>query len=272
MPFEFAGIKLNNPCISASGCYGYGWEAENNFPGLNWGGITTKTITVEKREGNPPPRIFETPAGLINRIGLQNCGLTDFINNELPLIKTLPYPAIISIFGNNTKEWLQLVTILNDKEVPAFELNLSCPNIKGKRLVEDIGGCADLVKELKRSTKTPIIAKINAMDDPFALTVELKKSGVNGIVCSNTLPASVIHQGKIFNGGLSGSAIKPVVLKTIAEIKENIDIAVAACGGIASLKDIEDYKAAGADVFVLGSILLIQPDIINEILDKGDHK
>ncbi|MCP4652662.1 MAG: hypothetical protein GY858_04685 [Candidatus Omnitrophica bacterium] len=264
MSINFAGLTLNNPYLAASGCFGYGGELENIFQNQKWGGCVSKTITVEKRDGNPPPRIFETEGGIINRIGLQNCGLTNFLSKELPRIKNLPYPVIVSIFGNTIDEWKTLLTTLEENNVPAVELNLSCPNLKGEVVVRNIDLCTNIVRELKKISGIPVIAKINAIYSPVELSCGLKEAGIDGIVCSNTFPAGVYHNGKFYEGGLSGPAIKPVVLKTIFKIKENVDIDLAACGGIWNSSDIEDYRSAGARAFVLGSVLLTNPDTISD--------
>ncbi len=276
MSINFAGLKLNNPYIAASGCWGYGWEGEIYFPGLKWGAVTSKTITIKKREGNPPPRIFEVNGGIINSIGLQNCGLNYFLKNDFPEIKQLPYPVIISIFGENLEDWKKLTIRLTKERVKALELNLSCPNIKGAntksktsvsdRMTQNINKCCKLVKILKDITSIPLIAKINALDNPVELSRALKNAGINGIVCSNTFPSAIVHDNKIYEGGLSGAAIKPLTLKIINEINKNVDIDIAACGGIISPEDIKDYKLAGAKVFVLGSILFVKPEIVNDLL------
>ncbi|MFH1416176.1 MAG: HisA/HisF-related TIM barrel protein [Elusimicrobiota bacterium] len=265
MTVKFAGLELKNPFLASSGCWGYGWEGEEYFPGLGWGAVISKTITVEKREGNRPPRIFELENAVINRIGLQNCGLDAFIENELPKTRYLPYPVIMSIFGNNTAEWIKLVTVLSAEDVTAFELNLSCPNIKGEKMVENIPECLKTAEILKGLTEKPIIAKINALDNPAVLSRDLEKAGIDGIVCSNTLPAAFYHEKTFYEGGLSGPAIKPVVLKAILNIRRMTGIDIAACGGIVSLDDIEEYRQSGANAFMLGSILLSQPEILREI-------
>jgi dihydroorotate dehydrogenase (NAD+) catalytic subunit len=270
MVVNFAGLKLNTPYLAASGCWGYGWEGEEYFPGQNWGAVVSKTITLEKREGNPPPRIFEVNDSVINRVGLQNCGLDNFIKNELPKTRCLPYPVIVSIFGNNLEEWTKLVDGLTKEKVAAFELNFSCPNIKGEKMVKNIHKCCHLIGKLRKITTLPIIAKINALDNPVKLCSQLKKSGINGIVCSNTFPSIFVLDGQLYEGGLSGPAIKPVVLRTIKQIADKVDIDIAACGGIKSHTDIMDYKQTGAKVFVLGSILLLEPEIINTIVKSEE--
>jgi dihydroorotate dehydrogenase (NAD+) catalytic subunit len=272
MSIKFAGLKLKTPYIASSGCWGYGWEGEVHFPGLKWGAVVSKTISVKKREGNEPPRIFELNDSMINRVGLQNCGLSSFIDKELPEIKRLPYPTIISIFGNTMEEWKELISTLSSKGAKAFELNFSCPNIKGEKMVENADKCCELISELKSITTCPIIPKINAVNSPVLLSQELEKAGADAIVCSNTFPSVYIHNGEIFEGGLSGPAIKPVVLKTIKQIKEKVNLDIAGCGGIKSFKDVQDYKLVGAKVFVLGSILMLDPAIVNKIIEEGEQQ
>ncbi|MFC2091658.1 HisA/HisF-related TIM barrel protein [Elusimicrobiota bacterium] len=268
MSIKFARLNLRNPYLAASGCAGYGWELESYFPGLAWGGIFSKTITVTPRQGNPPPRIFETSDSIINRIGLQNCGIKSFIDNELPQTKNLPYPVIVSIFGATAQEWTTLINDLSRKDVPAFELNMSCPNLKGEVILKDKTMCSDLVRRLKSLTNIPLIAKINAIDDPVELAKGLSNAGIDGIVCSNTLPASVLHKNQLMHGGLSGSAIKPVVLKAVSMLSSADNTDLAACGGIRSAADIEDYRKAGAKAFIIGSALFSDPLIINKIVRK----
>jgi len=265
MSYKFADLKLKTPYISASGCWGYGWEGHEYFSDLKWGAVTTKTITLDPRQGNDPPRIFESGTGIINRIGLQNCGLDSFMTVHLPRLKNIPYKVIASIFGNTKKEWEMLVKTLSDTRIDAFELNLSCPNIKGRRLVENINKSSSIATALAGLTDKPLIAKIGALDEPLNLSRALSESGIKGIVCSNTLPAAFLYEGSLYYGGLSGPPIKPVVLKAVNIIKSELDIDVAACGGIRTLKDIDDYRVAGADAYVLGSVLFSNPEAVNEL-------
>ncbi len=263
---KFAGIDLSNPFISASGCYGYGWEAEEHFGPLSWGAVTTKTLTLKPREGNPPPRIFETAGGIVNRIGLQNCGLNIFLKNHLPKLKELPYPFITSIFANNESEWIEISLLLEKEGIRTLELNLSCPNTEGKKPLSNPDYCANIVKRIKEKTNSFIVAKINAVENPYELSKKLIYSGADGIVCSNTFAAKVVLEKNIYSGGLSGPAIKPVSLKSVTELAGRNKVKIAACGGISSAADARDFSRAGAEVFILGSILLKSPHIINEIV------
>ncbi|MFW6134528.1 MAG: HisA/HisF-related TIM barrel protein [Elusimicrobiota bacterium] len=271
MSINFAGIKLKTPYIAASGCFGYGWEFMEKFGPSSWGAVSGKTITLNPRQGNPPPRIFEVECAVVNRIGLHNCGLDIFLNQELPKIKKLNYPVFVSIFGENFDQWQEILGRLSKKHIKAVELNLSCPNIHGEKIIKNIKQCSELVYNLKKRFKLSLIAKINAVDEPVKLSRELNNSGIDGIICSNSIPGSVVFEGSIINGGLCGPAIKPVVLNAINKITDNVDVDVAGCGGIASYKDVQDYKSAGAKAFVLGSILLSKPYIIDELLKEGKN-
>ncbi|MCD6413666.1 MAG: tRNA-dihydrouridine synthase [Elusimicrobia bacterium] len=267
---RFAGLEIKNPFIAASGCFGYGWE----FPALSekFGAVVAKTITVKPREGNSPPRIFEVPGGVINRVGLQNCGLKNFAEKHLPRLKKIGTTVIVSIFGENFRQWAELIGTL-EKEVAALELNLSCPNLNKQILTKNPEKCGNIVEKLRKLTDKPLIAKINAVDSPAAVSSLLSDRGIDAIVCSNTIPARVELNGRIYKGGLSGRLIKNFVLKAIREIRKKSDVPIAACGGIRGLKDVDDYRKAGADVFVLGSVLLRQPDILpleKNIDSEGD--
>ncbi len=262
------------PYIAASGCYGYGYEAQSFFPGkkLKWGAVTTKTITLNPRQGNPPPRIFESSCGVINRIGMQNCGLDSFIKEKLPEIKKLPYPAVISIFGENKEEWTELLQTLGKNKADAVELNFSCPNLKGEVLTKNRQKCLNIAEYLVEISPIPVWIKINAVDSPVELAQSFESFKISALVCSNTIPAAFVLNKKIYRGGLSGPAIKPAALKAVESISRQSRIDVAACGGISTRRDIEDYRLAGAGAFVIGTALLKRPDIANIIHDKKDKE
>ncbi len=260
----FARLKLKNPFIAASGCFGYGWE----FPQIaeKFGAISSKTVTLNPREGNVPPRIFEKAGGIVNRVGLQNCGLEVFAKEHLPKIRKIKTRVFISVFGENFKEWEEIISLLNGEDVDAFELNFSCPNLNKEVLTKNPKKCARIAEKLRKLTKKPLVAKINAVDNPEKISQILEKSGVDGIICSNTIPTEVSINGKTYKGGLSGEPIKKFVLEAIKKIRKKTKIDIAACGGIRKPKDVEDYKKVGANVFVLGSVLLVYPDIIKDFL------
>ncbi len=274
MTVKFGNLTLSSPYLPASGCYGYGTEAWKLFEGvtLTWGAVTTKTITLKPRQGNAPPRIFEAENGVINRVGLQNCGLDIFINEKFPEIKKLSCPAVISIFGENPDEWLEIASRLGTAAAQALELNLSCPNLKGEVVTRDRKKCSAVVKKLRNACSVPLWVKINAVDSPVDLSMELEKLGVDAIVCSNSIPCAVNFEGKIYEGGLTGPAIKPIVLKAVRQIRQKISIDIAACGGISSYSDVEDYSLAGASAFVIGTALLKNPDAVNSIMNQQKEK
>ncbi|RLD17732.1 MAG: hypothetical protein DRI36_03060 [Caldiserica bacterium] len=261
MALNFASLKLSSPFMTASGCSGYGWELNNLFPKVNYGAVTTKTITYKERKGNPPPRIFEIEGGVINRVGLENCGVFKFIDEHLPKLKKSGVNFIVSIYGENLEEWVEILKLLKGRGVKFFELNLSCPNLKNRIVQEDVGYVRRVVRSLRKFRGVKLIAKINAIHSPIELTKKLIEDGIDGIVCSNTFPCSFIFNGKIYDGGVSGRVIKPVVLKVVKELRKRFRIPLAACGGIYSKEDVDDYRKVGVDFFVLGSILLREPDI-----------
>ena len=265
MPVKFAGIELRGPFLPASGCYGYGWEAEESLGPLRWGAVVTKTVTPLPREGNPPPRIQETESGIVNRIGLQNCGLDEFISLHAARLKKLSCPFIVSIFSESEEGWITLSGKLSQAGAAALELNLSCPNLSGERMTSDPAGCAGVVELVKKHSGIPVIPKINALDRPVFLGRALERSGADAIVCSNTLPALFHKNGEFHQGGLSGPAIKPVALRAVRDLCRSVSIDVGACGGISTAEDAEEYRLAGAKVFILGSVLLKHPGIVNSL-------
>ncbi len=270
MKIKFGGINISAPYLPASGCYGYGLKAEKLFreAALKWGALITKTITLNPRDGNRPPRIFEVDGGIINRIGLQNCGLKIFMEEKLPEINRLPYPAVVSIFGENLNEWVELAKTLASTNAAALELNLSCPNLKGDVLARDRKEVLRAVKNIKKNCSLPIWVKINAVDSPAELSVEFEKLSVDAIVCSNSISASVNFNGRIYDGGLSGPAIKPLALQAVKNISSKTGIDIAACGGIKNFSDVKDYRLAGAKAFIIGSALFKNPDTVNLIAEE----
>ncbi len=270
MALKFGRLTLSTPYLPASGCYGYGAEAWELFKGLRllWGAVTTKTITLNPRQGNAPPRIFETENGVVNRVGLQNCGLEVFIDEKFPAIKELPCPAVISIFGETPDEWAEIAGRLSGIGADALELNLSCPNLKGEVVTRDSKKCAGVVRKVREASELPLWVKINAVDSPVDLSLRLEELGVDAVVCSNSIPCAINFKGTIYEGGLTGPAIKPVVLKAVRQIRQNTSIDIAACGGISDYGDVQDYLLAGARAFVIGTALLKNPDAVNTIIEE----
>ena len=260
------GIEFENPVFLASGTFGYGYE----FPDVTrrMGALFTKGITPEPRAGNEPPRIYETACGLINRIGLENVGISAFLKDVLPRIKGLTR-VFVNIAGSSIDDYCVIVEQL-DKLVDGIELNVSCPNVSdGLIFGQDPRLLHELVTAVRKKTGLPIIVKLTPNFCDIALTSrEAIESGADGISLINTLNAGFFFNGDFLTGGLSGPAIKPFALYCIDRVRKVVDKPVIGIGGITSGQDVLEFINAGADAVAIGSISLKDPEagirIINE--------
>jgi dihydroorotate dehydrogenase (NAD+) catalytic subunit len=275
---RLGNIKLKNPVILASGTCGFGKEI-SDFLDLNQiGALITKTITLEPKEGNPPPRIAEIENGIINSIGLENPGIKVFVKDKLPFLKKLKTPFFVSIAGETEDEFVELAGILDKKkETSAIELNLSCPNLKqGKNLFgQDPKTTYNIIKKVKSVTSIPIIAKLTPqVNDITEIAIACKKANCDIIALINTIPAMVINleTGKPFlggiTGGLSGPAIKPIAIKMVYDVAKSVDIPIIGCGGIMSGKDVIEFMLAGASAVAIGTASLVSPDFSLQIIKE----
>lgn len=275
-------IKLNNlqlptPIICASGTFGYGEELKPlvNFKSI--GAITTKTITPQLREGNPPPRIYETDYGVLNSIGLENPGLNGFLKEKLAGVLKLPVKPIISCGGFSQEDYEQIVKAFEDKKkIEALEINLSCPNIKMKTMFSQNKELTfNLVKSLRQLTKKTLIVKITPeVTDIVEIARAAKDAGADALSMVNTFFALGInidtrkpHLGSIY-GGYSGRAIKPLALYKLWQVYKNVDIPIIGGGGIENTNDAIEFFLAGATAVSLGTVNLVYPNRATDIV-KG---
>jgi dihydroorotate dehydrogenase (NAD+) catalytic subunit len=274
---NIGGLKLKNPVLLASGTVGYGNEIAE-FTDLNkLGGIVTKSLSLKPRKGNPPQRIVETPSGMLNAIGLANVGVETFIKEKIPFLKKLDTTLICNIAASSVEEYVECVHILNDEEtIKAFEINVSCPNVKegGLEFGNDLNAVGRITEKVRNVTKKPIIIKLSpnvSRISDFARVV--KENGGNAVSAINTLVGTSFdiytRKPKIKNvtGGLSGPAIKPVALAKILEIKRNTDIPIIGIGGIMNWKDAVEMMIVGASAFQIGTVNFINPNAGVEILN-----
>jgi len=278
---KIAGIKLKNPLIVTSGVIGFG-EEYNKLINLNvFGAVTTKTVTLKPRAGNPPPRIVETVSGVVNSIGLENPGLEVFLKEKLPFLhKKFKVPIIVSITAENAEEFAKIVRRLNrERGISAIELNLSCPNIRhearGTRLISQNPELTyEVMKRVKRVTGMPIIAKLTPnVTDITLIAKSAESAGADALSLVNTFSAlafsnSPIHQftnSPVF-GGLSGPSIKPIVLRMIYETYRKVKIPIIGMGGINSPQDAIEFFLVGAKAIALGSALFRDPFLPQKIL------
>lgn len=270
-------LELKNPIICASGTYGFGDELKNlvNFNSI--GAITTKTITLKPKAGNPPPRIYETEYGVMNSVGLENPGLKVFINEKLPLIRKLNTKCIVSVGGFSFKEYQEVVRQLNPKKgVDALEINLSCPNLKLKKLIsQDEQFTYRLVKSLRGLTRKPLFIKITPeVSDITKIARAVEEAGADALSLVNTFFSLAInietkkpYLGNVY-GGYSGRAIKPLSLYKVWRAAQSLSIPVIGGGGIEKASDAIEFILAGAAAVSLGTVNLAEPRACEVIL-KG---
>ena len=271
-------LKLRNPILLASGTVGYGNEIAE-FVDLNKiGGIITKSLSLKPRKGNPPQRIVETPSGMLNAIGLANVGVEVFLNEKIPFLKKYDVPLICNIAASTIDEYVECTRILTEEEtIKAFEINVSCPNVKegGLQFGNNVSMVGKITSKVKAATNKPVIIKLSpnvSYISEFAKAV--KEEGGDAVSAINTLVGTSFdiykRKPKIYNinGGLSGPAIKPVALAKVLEISRNVDIPIIGVGGIMNWKDIVEFMIVGASAVQLGTLNFINPAASIEILDS----
>ena len=275
---NIGGLKLKNPIMVASGTFGYGKEYEELANLDDIGAIITKSITLNPREGNKPPRIWETTAGMLNAIGLQNDGVEDFIRNKIPYLKDLGVPIIVSIAGTTKQEYRELAKALDKTSVAAIEVNISCPNIehksKGTKLFsQDAKETASIIRLVKRNTKKPIIAKLSPnVADITEIAKAAERAGADSLSLVNTLLGMAVdintstpRLGNV-TGGLSGPCIKPIALRMVWEAYNSVKIPIIGIGGIMNAQDAIEFMLCGAVAIQLGTANFVNPKATTEVL------
>lgn len=271
-----AGIKLKNPVIAASGAFGFGREYSKYFDLNKLGGIAVKGLTPLPRKGNPPPRITETPAGILNSVGLQNPGVHAFIEKEIPFIRGFQTAIIANASGNTIEEYESMVEILSEADVDAIELNLSCPNVKegGMSFGSTSEGVSKVVARVKRFAKKPLIVKLTPnVTDITEIAKAAEEAGADSVSLINTLLGMAIDAktrrpvlGNI-TGGLSGPAVKPVALRMVYQVSKAVKIPVIGMGGISNGIDAVEFLLAGASAIMMGTAGFVNPMAWVETID-----
>lgn len=269
-------IKLKTPLIMASGTYGYGEEYKNLVDFGCIGAIAVKGLTLDEKKGNPPPRIAETPAGMLNAVGLQNEGVDYFIKERVPLFKELEIPIIANISASSVEEFVKLVERLNGtKEIAALEVNISCPNLSkgGMSFGKDPQAVYTLIKEIKQHSVFHIMTKLTPnVTDIVEIAKSAQGAGSDSLSLINTLlgMAIDIHKRKpklaYGTGGLSGPAIKPIALRMVWEVCKAVKVPVVGMGGVTSTTDALEFIIAGATAIGLGTVNFINPKAPEEIV------
>ncbi|MDH5661982.1 MAG: dihydroorotate dehydrogenase [Elusimicrobiota bacterium] len=274
---ELAGISLKNPVIVASGTFGYGEEYSDLVDLNSLGAIVAKTITLKPRLGNEPPRIVETASGVLNSIGLQNVGVNTFINEKLPFLKEYDVPLIVSIAGETTDEYVQLVKTLSEEEISGLELNLSCPNIKYKRklmFAQDPQATHRVVSSVRKATGLPFMVKLSPnVTDIASIARVCEEAGADGISLTNTFTGMAIDVEnrkpilRQITGGLSGPAIKPIALRMVYEVHKAVKIPIIGMGGIMTAGDALEFIIAGAKAVAIGTGNFVDPLTPFKVID-----
>jgi dihydroorotate dehydrogenase (NAD+) catalytic subunit len=265
-----AGIHLKNPVMAASGTCGYGEEL-SAFLDINaLGAIVTKGISLSPAAGNPPPRIVETPSGMLNAIGLQNVGVEEFVAHKLPFLRQFQTPVIVNCFGRTTGEYCVLCQKLSAVEgIAGLEINISCPNVKegGMCFGADPSRAHQLIRDVRKATALPIIVKLSPNVTDIALIAQsVEEAGADAVSLTNTFTGMVIDietcQPVLANitGGLSGPAIRPLSLRMVWETVQAVSVPVIGMGGIMDGADALQYLIAGARAVQVGTALFVRPD------------
>lgn len=274
---KFLGIDLKNPIITSSGCFGNGMEYKNYFDPNILGAMVVKGLTLEAREGNYGTRIAETPAGLLNCVGLENPGIDYFENNIIKEIRdnNIDIPIFVNINGKTVDEYVEIAKRVDKiDEVSVIEVNISCPNVKngGMAFGANPSIAGEVTKKVKEVTKKPVIVKLSPnVTDIVEIAKIVEKNGADAISMINTLLGMAIDiekgepvLGNIF-GGLSGPAIKPVALRMIYQVYKNVKIPIIGMGGIFNWKDAIEFMMAGASLISIGTAFFNNPTCALEI-------
>jgi dihydroorotate dehydrogenase (NAD+) catalytic subunit len=273
---NIGGVQLENPVLVASGTFGYG-EEYSRFMDLNrLGGIVVKGLSLEPRRGNPPPRLVETPAGLLNAIGLENVGVTEFLNSKLPFLRNYQPAVIVNIFGRTVDEYVAVAEVLDGAGgIAALELNISCPNVKqgGLCFGNRPESTYEVVAAVRRASRLPLWVKLSPnATDIVSIAQSAADAGADALSLVNTFLGMAIdihrRRPKLHNitGGLSGPAIKPLALRLVWEVARQIKLPVVGMGGILRAEDALEFIIAGAQAVAVGTANFVNPTAALDIL------
>lgn len=282
MSLKIKGFELKNPIITASGTYGYSNEFEVFCDVSKLGAIVTKGITIEPREGNEGERIFETSAGMINRIGLENVGINEFLANKLPELKNKKINFILNIAGNTPEDYIELAKQAEKNEIKAIELNVSCPNVKCGCIEYGVNKQAlyELVLMVRKNYNGCLIVKLSPnVTSPEDMATAAQSAGADAISAINTVRGMGIKLEKTkdgfkkttVSGGLSGKCVKPIALSFVDRISKVVDIPIIALGGIYTLEDIFEFFSVGASAVQIGTANFTHPEIAQKLVNELEN-
>ena len=270
-------LQLKNPVMTASGTFGYGTEFSDFFDVSRIGGIFVKGTTLRDRQGNPYPRMAETPSGMLNAVGLQNKGIDYFINHILPTVKNIDTNIIVNVSGSTINEYIETAEKLNSIEkIPAIELNISCPNVKegGMAFGTSCLSAAQVVKAVRRVYQNELIVKLSPnVTDISEIALAVEAEGADSVSLINTLLGMAIDSEKrkpvlsTVTGGLSGPAVKPIALRMVWQVANSVKIPVIGMGGIMNAADAIEFMLAGASAIQIGTANFIDPTVSIKVVD-----
>jgi len=277
MRVNIGGIELKNPVMTASGTFGYAGEFERLIDLNRLGAIIVKGLSLEPSRGNPPPRIVETPCGMLNAIGLENVGLEGFVKEKLPVLKMIDAPVFVNIYGKTIEEYAELASRLEDiEEVSGIEVNISCPNVTcgGMAFGAYPESAAQVVNAVRKRTTRPLMVKLSPnVTDITEIARRVEGEGADSISLINTITGMAIdietRRPKLANitGGLSGPAIRPVALRMVWQVAQAVQVPVIGVGGIMTAKDALEFLIAGAVAVQVGTANFINPHATIDIIE-----
>ncbi|MDM8336193.1 dihydroorotate dehydrogenase [Mediterranea massiliensis] len=286
---NIGALRMKNPVMTASGTFGYGEEFADFIDISQIGGIIVKGTTLHKREGNPYPRMAETPSGMLNAVGLQNKGVHYFVEHIYPRIKDIQTNMIVNVSGSTIDDYAETASIINELEhIPAIELNISCPNVKqgGMAFGVTAKGAEEVVKAVRKAYKKTLIVKLSPnVTDITEIARAVEAGGADSVSLINTLLGMAIDAERrrpilsTVTGGMSGAAVKPIALRMVWQVAKAVNIPVVGLGGIMNWKDAVEFLLAGATAIQIGTANFIDPTVtikvaegINDYLDRHGYK
>jgi dihydroorotate dehydrogenase (NAD+) catalytic subunit len=277
MGVTIAGLQLKNPVMTASGTFGYGGEFKDLVDLDRLGAVIVKGLSRQPSAGNPPPRIVETPCGMLNAIGLENIGIEAFRRTRLKFLRRLSTPVIVNLYGQQTEDYEALAEIVEDEpDIAALEVNISCPNVKAGGIAFGVDAIAagELTERIRRRTTKPMIVKLSPnVTDIAAIARAVAAAGADALSLINTITGMAVdierRRPKLANitGGLSGPAIRPVAVRMVWQVAQAVDIPVIGIGGIMNHRDALEFLIAGATAVQVGTANFVNPGATMAIID-----
>lgn len=276
LEIDFLGVKFKNPVLAASGTYGFGLDYKRYYDPARLGGFCTKGLTLEPRNGNTGIRLWETPQGILNSIGLENPGIDVFIDSIYPEISKIDTNIIVNVGGKDEYSYLKALEKLNCFSDLLVELNISCPNVKagGMAFGMDAAAAGDLVKKAKEVSDSKLIVKLSPnAGDLVGVAKACEENGADALSLINTIQGMAIDYRKrkiVFDNtyaGLSGPAVKPIALRMVHQVAKNTSIPIIGLGGISTWEDVLEFMMAGASLVQVGTMNFVYPQVPLQIID-----